>query len=557
MELSPTLGDLALTRATRPLAQRPELARVGLWKPGATAPVFDPTELGPLVERIREPLHVVRDAQRARIGLAFGGEVVPGPAAHTLPLLASLPALYPEWLGDRSFGEVHGMRFPYIAGEMANGIATTRMCIAMAEAGMVGFFGAGGLGYPRVEEAVAELLARLGDRLPWGVNLIHSPNEPGLENRVADLLIRKEVPMISASAFMDLTPALVRCSAAGLHLDAQGRIARKHRVFAKVSRREVALRFMAPAPADLLRSLVEQCLLTPREAELAARVPVAEDITVEADSGGHTDNQLLVALFPTIMALRDELVARYGYDRPIRVGAAGGLGTPGSLAAAFAMGAAYVLTGSVNQAAVESGLSEAGKAMLAEADVADVIMAPAADMFELGVKVQVLKRGTMFGVRSARLYEAWHAHPSLEAIPQDLKTRLERDVLHATFDEIWAETRAFWQKRDAAEVTRAEADPKHRMALVFRWYLGKASKWAIDGEASRHADFQIWSGPAMGSFNRWTKGSFLADPQQRSVVQIALNLLEGAAVIARAGQLRSFGLPLPASAFQYRPRPLS
>jgi PfaD family protein len=221
------------------------------------------------------------------------------------------------------------------------------------------------------------------------------------------------------------------------------------------------------------------------------------------------------------------------------------------------MGAAYVVTGSVNQAAVEAGLSDAGKAMLAEADVADVIMAPAADMFELGVNVQVLKRGTMFGVRSAKLYEAWHSNASLEAIPAELKTRLERDVLHATFDEIWAETKGFWQKRDPAEVARAEADPKHRMALVFRWYLGKASKWAIDGEVSRRADYQIWSGPAMGAFNRWAAGSFLAEPKNRSVVQIALNLLEGAAVITRAGQLRSFGIPVSPASFQFRPRQLS
>ena len=41
------------------------------------------------------------------------------------------------------------------------------------------------------------------------------------------------------------------------------------------------------------------------------------------------------------------------------------------------------------------------------------------------------------------------------------------------------------------------------------------------------------------------------------VVQIALNLLEGAAVITRAGQLRSFGLPISTASFQFRPRLLS
>lgn len=534
-----------------------ELTLVGHWRPGAVPPVYEPSDLAPVLAQVREPVHVVRDPARARIGLVVGGQVVTTAAPGDLPLLATLPAMYPEWLGDRSFCEVHGVRFPYVAGEMANGIATTRMCIAMAEAGLVGFFGAGGLGYPRVEQALDELVSKLGDRLPWGVNLIHSPNEPALENRVADLLLRKGVKIISASAFMGLTPAVVRCAASGLHLDAQGRIARKHQVFAKISRGEVATRFMSPAPTDMLRALVEQKLITHGEAELAARVPVAEDITVEADSGGHTDNQSLVALFPTIMALRDQLVAQHQYNRPIRVGAAGGLGTPGSVAAAFSMGAAYVVTGSVNQASLESGLSDLGKGMLAEADVADCIMCPAADMFELGVNVQVLKRGTMFGVRSTKLYEAYHEHASLEAIPAEQKQKLERDILHATFEEIWADTRSFWTQRDPHEVTRAEADPKHRMALVFRWYLGKASKWAIDGEASRRADFQIWSGPAMGAFNRWAKGSFLAEAKNRSVVQIARNLLEGAAVITRAGQLRSFGLPVPAASFQFRPRPLS
>ena len=502
----------------------------------------------------------MRDGARGRIGLALGGEVVRTGASRDgdYPLMATLPALYPEWIGDRLFCEVHGVRFPYIAGEMANGIATTRLVTAMGQAEMLAFFGAAGLAHERVEQAVDELDHTLGTRAPWGVNLIHSPNEPALEDRVADMLIRRGVTRISASAFMEITPAVVRCAAAGTRVDpSSGRVERRHHLFAKISRPEVATRFMSPPPGEILRALVVKGLLTRSEADLAARLPVAEDVTVEADSGGHTDNQALVALFPTILALRDELTARYGYTRPIRVGAAGGLGTPAGVAAAFALGAAYVLTGSVNQAAVESGLSDAGKAMLAEADMADVMMAPAADMFELGVRVQVLKRGTMFGVRAAKLYEAYRTYASLEAIPADLRARLERDVLHATFDEIWAETERFWRRRDAAEVARAETDPKHRMALVFRWYLGKASRWGIDGEASRRADYQIWCGPAMGSFNRWVNGSFLAAPANRTVVQIARNLLEGAAVVTRAHQVRTYGVAVPATVFQFRPRPLS
>jgi trans-AT polyketide synthase/acyltransferase/oxidoreductase domain-containing protein len=95
------------------------------------------------------------------------------------------------------------------------------------------------------------------------------------------------------------------------------------------------------------------------------------------------------------------------------------------------------------------------------------------------------------------------------------------------------------------------------MALVFRWYIGLASHWAIEGVAARKMDYQIWCGPAMGAFNRWVRGSFLADLSNRTVVQIALNLLEGAAVITRAQQFRSIGLPVPDAAFEYAPQRLT
>jgi len=95
------------------------------------------------------------------------------------------------------------------------------------------------------------------------------------------------------------------------------------------------------------------------------------------------------------------------------------------------------------------------------------------------------------------------------------------------------------------------------MALVFRWYLGSANRWATAGDAARRLDYQIWCGPAMGAFNTWVSDSFLADPANRGVVQIGLNLLEGAAVITRAQQARTYGVAVPSSAFSFRPRPLS
>ncbi len=524
--------------------------------PVTAQPAFRPEDLVAVQDHLRQPVHVVRDA-----GGALG--VLPAaasPAEAPWQIVASLPAMYPEWLGDRSFTETHRVRFPYVAGAMANGIASVELVCAMARAGFLSFFGAAGLDPARTEAALDSIertVGRAQDGGPsWGANLIHSPNEPAIEESVADLYIRRGVLRVSAAAYMALTPHIVRYASTGLQRDADGRIVRRHHVFAKVSRPEVARHFMEPAPAAMLQALVAAGKLTAAEAELAAQVPVAEDYTVESDSGGHTDNRPLGALLPALAALRDEVMAARGYDRPLRLGAAGGIGTPASVASAFALGAAYVLTGSVNQACVESGLHEEGKVMLADASLADVVMAPAADMFELGVEVQVLQRGTLFAARAKKLYELYRAHDSLDQIPEAERAKLERDVLRSSVDEAWSSTRSFWEGRDPSEVAKAEGDAKHKMALVFRSYLGQASKWAIAGQSERRGDYQIWCGPAMGAFNAWARGTFLEDPKERSVVQVARNLIEGGAVITRAQQLRSFGVPMPAAAFDFRPRRL-
>jgi PfaD family protein len=463
-----------------------------------------------------------------------------------------VPAYRPEHLGDPTFCADHGIRFAYAAGAMANGIASVELVEAMSRAGLLSFFGAAGLSLPVVERAVQRLQQSLG-RQPHGFNLIHSPNEPNLEAAVAALYQRSGVRLVEASAYLDLTLPIVAYRVHGIHRDGAGRTVTPNHVIAKVSRVEVAAKFMAPPPAAMLRQLVAQGDLTPQQAEWAGRVPVAQDVTAEADSAGHTDNRPAVTLLPTLLALRDRLQAQYQYERPLRVGAAGGISTPAAAAAAFAMGAAYLVTGSVNQACVESGSSDAVRQMLAEAEQADTIMAPAADMFEMGVKVQVLKRGTLFAMRAAKLFELYRARNSLEEIPAADLATLEKTVFRLPIYEVWRQTTAFFQERDPAQLERAARDPKHRMALVFRWYLGQSSRWANAGEPSRKIDYQVWCGPAMGAFNEWVKGTFLEQPGQRRVVTVALNLLYGAAVLLRAAGLRCQGVRLPAAAVAVKP----
>lgn len=533
MTVSPGPSD------STPLAARPTL---GWWHPPAAAPVFDLASL----DQSLDTWLVVRTPDGS--GLAQGGQLhftAAPPSSESLPVEAILPALRPADLGDPGFCQTYQLKYPYVTGAMANGIASADIVEAMGRAGMLGSFGAAGQSLERVTQAIDRIQAALGNR-PYCFNLIHSPNEPAHEAAVAELYLKRGVPIVEASAYLDITTSIVRYRAAGLSRGPDGSVIIRNRVIAKVSRVEVATRFLSPAPAKLLQELLQQRLITPEQAELAARVPMCDDLTAEADSGGHTDNRPAITLLPTLIALRDRLQQQYRYPVPPRVGLAGGLATPGGVAAAFALGAAFVVTGSVNQACVESGSSDPVRKMLAEAGQADVTMAPAADMFEMGVKVQVLKRGTMFAMRAAKLYELYRQFPSWEAIPAAERAQVEKNLLRAPFADIWAQTRDFFARRDPTQLPRAEADPRHQMALVFRWYLGLSSRWANAGEASRQLDYQVWCGPAMGAFNEWTKGTFLEAPAARGVELVALNLLVGACAHLRRAALAQQGVRLPA-----------
>jgi len=465
-----------------------------------------------------------------------------------------LPPVYPEWLGDRGFTTIHNTRFPYVVGEMARGIATPEMVIAAAQAGLLGFYGSAGLPLQEVRDGIARIKVELPTTdFAWGANLIHSPQQPGLERAVVDLFLETGVKRVSASAFMELSPEIVRYSASGLRRSGD-RIERHTHVFAKVSRVEVAEKFMAPAPEDMLRKLVANGAISAEQAELAAYVPIAADITAESDSGGHTDNRPAAVLFSSLLETAGRIASQHGFDeRAIRIGLAGGIATPQAVAGAFQMGAAYVLSGSVNQPAAESGLSKAARQMLAKAGAADVMMAPAADMFEQGVDVQVLKRGTLFGLYAQRLHTLYRSGATTDNLSADDRQWFEKR-LRQTLDSAWADTCEYLKQKNPQALDNANADGNYRFALLCRRYLFMASQWARDGEADREADYQIWCGPAMGAFNQWAKGTCLESLENRTVKQIAWNLLEGAAQITRAGQLRSSGVALPAGAFRYTPQ---
>jgi len=468
--------------------------------------------------------------------------------------IAYAPALPVNKLGDASFMSTYCCRSAIYAGSMANGISSPEMVIALGKHGFLGSFGSGGVAPGDVSAAIEKIQSALPEG-PYAVNLLNSPFEPGLEDQIVDLFIGHRVQTMEASAYLTITPGLVRYRAQGLNLSPDGKIAIQNHIIAKISRKEIARQFMQPAPEKLLAELVQENIITQQQANMATQVPMADDITVEADSGGHTDNRPLLCLLPTMIAEREAVYHRFPHLQDhIRIGAAGGISTPESALAALMAGAAYIVTGSINQSCNQADTSLKTRMMLAQADMADVTMAPSADMFEMGARVQVLKRGTMFAMRASKLYDVYRSYSSIEEIPAKEREQIEKKFFQRSFEEVWKDTVTFFEQRNPAQIARANRDPKQKMALIFRWYLGLSSRWAIQSTEGREMDYQVWCGPAMGAFNDWVRGSYLEDVENRCVVDVNLQILTGAAYLYRIRILEAQGIQLPQVLMTYRPR---
>ncbi|MBU3914021.1 PfaD family polyunsaturated fatty acid/polyketide biosynthesis protein, partial [bacterium] len=387
-----------------------------VWEGPEKSIAFKENEIISKLLEFKKPAYVVQVGDN--IGLSNEGKLTDSKNNNKASsnAICHVPPLPPENLGDQEFKRDHKTKYAFYAGSMAHGISSEKMVIALGKEGFLASYGAGGILPNRLEDVIQTVQREL-PKGPYAFNLIHNPFQEAMERNAADLYLKHGVTTIEASAFMELTPHVVRYRVAGLSLDANDNIQIKNRIIAKISRREVAQKFMEPPQEKFLIQLLEQGLISELQVKLAKEIPMADDVTVEADSGGHTDNRPLVSILPSIIALRNEIQEKYKYKQQIRVGAAGGVGTPESALAAFMMGAAYIVTGSVNQACLEAGSSDHVKNLLAQVEMADVAMAPAMDMFEMGGKLQVIKRGTLFAMKAQKLADLYRTYNSIDEIP--------------------------------------------------------------------------------------------------------------------------------------------
>jgi trans-AT polyketide synthase/acyltransferase/oxidoreductase domain-containing protein len=486
---------------------------------------------GSLQRQIREPVRWLESMQYLLDAGVEDFEEV-GPGSVLAKLIKSIRRAAPprkaeaaaavtaERLGSASFRRDYGVRRAYVAGSMSQGIASKELVVRLGQAGYLGFFGAGGLAVSEIEENIRSIKTSLSRGEPFGVGLLSSPDDPGSEMAVVELCLQHGVRFVEAAGYVTPSPALIR-----YRLKGRG----SHRVLVKVSRPEVAEAFLQPPPEHLVAELVRAGLLSAEDAASAGRIPVADDLCAEAGSDDLGDTAILL---PAILRLRDEICRRHRYAREVRVGSAGGIGTPEAAAAAFLLGADFILTGSINQCTVEAGTSEAVKDLLQTAGVQDTEFAPMGDLFELGARGRVLKKGVFFPARANKLHDLWRHHGSWDEIDAPARARIERDYFGRSFESICREVQGLG----------ADGDERHRMALVFRWYFDHSMRLALAGAKDQKVNYQVRCGPAMGAFNQWVKGTPLEPWRGRHVDAVAGLLLDGAAeVLSR--QLRRLTAP--------------
>ena len=433
-------------------------------------------------------------------------------------------------LGSREFKTDYNVDYTYVTGGMYRGIASKELVVRMGRAKMLSFLGTGGMSLAEIERCIRYIKQELNQGQPYGMNLLNNFYEPQAEEDLVDLLLRCQIRHVEAAAYMqNLSPALIRFRLTGLQLQADNRVILANTVMAKVSRPEVAQAFLSPPPQKIVDKLLEQGLISAEQAALAAKIPMADDICVEADSGGHTDQGVAYALMPAMIALRDAKQKQYNFQKKIRIGAAGGIGAPESAAAAFILGADFILTGSINQCTVEAATSDSVKDLLQQMNVQDTAYAPAGDMFELGSKVQVLRKGLFFPVRANKLYDLYQQYNSLDEIDEKTQQQIQDKYFKRSFDEVYAATKIFFQQRNPAEIEKAERNPKHKMALIFRWYFAHSTELALSGDSTQKVDYQVQTGPALGAFNQWVKDTELEDWRNRHVDNIAIKLMQATA----------------------------
>ncbi|MET7403343.1 acyltransferase domain-containing protein [Dactylosporangium sp. NPDC005572] len=501
----------------RSLADRIDPARAAVVASNFTGALHRPDELlGNLVGQLAGPvrwldnMRLLTGAERTvleigpRSALAkFFGAI--GTTVTTITGVADLSPLTradAASLGDPGFARAHGTRLAYAVGGLPLGITSPALVARLAGDGLLGYLGTAGLDPERVEDDVRRLRAELPAGAPWGVSVARDPHRPTLAPRTIERLLELGVDRLEVTGYAEAAPELVRYRLAG--------DGGPNRLLARVGDVGAAAAFLGPPPPQTVQMFYERGVIDEDQARRAADITMADDVCVDAAAPDAPPLATELTLLPAVARRRAGLAA------PVRIGVAGALGTPAAVAAAFALGADFVLTGPLNQCSPEAGLSDRAKDMLAAAGPDDFTTAPAA---EDGQRERVLRRGTFFPARAEKLHTLGDGGAALDPAERE---RIERQFLTRGLDEL----------ADAPDAPGAAP-----LQAALRFYLADALRRACAGEEAERLNYRIVGGPEVGEFNEAVRGTPLEPWSARHVDDIARHLMDGAAwLLQQRGQ---------------------
>ena len=429
-------------------------------------------------------------------------------------------------LGSADFIRAYNLKYAYVLGEMGKGISGVDLVNSAASHGLLAFYGSNGMSVEDVENAANRLSNNYKGETAYGFGISYDYKDVDREKKLIDIYLKYGVKVVEATEYSTVTKALVKYRLKGLSKMGDGNIAENNTILLKTRRTDTAKMFMSPAPQRVVDVLLEEGEITKEQAEMSRTIPMCRDICAMADGGGYTGLGNMFVILPAFTALRQIMMEQNGYTGSIRIGAGGGIGAPQAAAAAFLMGADFIMTGSINQCTKESDTSDAVKELLLEADVQDMGYINTFDDFDADGRIQVLKRGTLFKARADKFYHIY-CNADSKPIESDVKKQIEDRYLGRTFEEVFEELKASG-KLTSEEANQALCNSKIMLRNAAEWYLDKSVEWAKKDDKSHQADYMIMCGSAMGAFNMWAKGTELEQYENRTVGNVADAIMKNA-----------------------------
>ncbi|MCO4784209.1 MAG: 1-acyl-sn-glycerol-3-phosphate acyltransferase [Candidatus Cloacimonetes bacterium] len=404
----------------------------------------------------------------------------------------------PKHLGSTGFKKLFGLDYAYFVSGLPSYTHGRGMLQNLFENGMLGFFNLDGLTFNEKEESL-NMLNQHDFR--FGVEIHLDDFDEEEDKKLITLLMAQNIKYLLVKSCSKISEPLIRFKSKEGNL-----------LIAKVSH-------------------PDQCV-----ALSSGKKDVFSAFLIDGSFVSSQDTRSILSLMPSIKSLLNE--------KNIYLGVTGDLGTPDALAAAFAMGADFVSTSSINLLSNDVSGADSYKECIKKVRFQDVSLVSSFESFESGAKTRALNFGTRFVAVSTKIGSWFFERRSIDTLEDSEVKYLEEKVFGSSITQTLLDAKAFFEFRNPSLIEAASNNSRISLAMLIRYYLEMGHLWAIEGNDNKKIDYNIKCGLDLASFNQWRQGTIFEDDQKLSVVQIALNLMMGAQFEARKQFLKSQGIEI-------------